>query len=154
MKNLLALLLALLVALPSGASAARGWTTAEISTSSHCKDLPARLVEPCLAHKGKTEPFRYVEVSASEACAILVDTAARTVCRDEVQRGLPFGAIPSEVGSPESPASVGLGNFEERTALASERTAKASERTALIVTIQFVAALAASTILLIVTLRD
>lgn len=154
MKNLLALLLALLVVLPSGASAARGWTTSEISTSSHCKDLPARLVEPCLAHKGKTEPFRYVEVSASEACAILVDTAARSTCRDEVQRGLPFGALPSEVGSPESPASVGLGNFEERTALAAERTAKASERTALIVTIQFALSLAAAAILVALTLRD
>lgn len=154
MNNTAALLVLLLAFLPRGASAVQGWTTSEISTSSHCKDLPARLVEPCMAHKGKPEPFRYVEVRASEACAILIDSAARPVCREEVQRGLPYGALPAEVGSPESPASVGIGNFEERTALAAERTAKATERTALIVTIQFVAALAASVLLLIVTLRD
>lgn len=154
MKNLVALFLALLAALPWEASAARGWTTSEISTSSHCKDLPARLVEPCLAHKGKPEPFRFVQVSASEACAILSDTAARSVCRDEVQLGLPYGALPTEVVSAQSTASVGIGNFEERTALAAERTANASERTALIVTIQFGIALVASALLLVATLRD
>ena len=154
MNNTVALLVLLLAFLPRGASAAQGWATSEISTSSHCRDLPARLLEPCMAHKGKTEPFRYVEVRASEACAILADSAARPLCLEEVQRGLPYGALPSEVGTPQSPASVGLGNFEERTALAAERTAKATERTALVVTVQFAVSLAAAAILVALSLRD
>jgi len=154
MKHALALAILLLAFLPRGASASQGWTTAEISTSSRCKDLPARVVDACIAHKGSSEPFRYVEVTASEACTIVLDSATRLACRDEVQRGIAFGALPSEVASPETSARVGIGNFEERTALAAERTAKASERTAFIVTFQFVASLTLAAVVLILSLRD
>lgn len=134
--------------------AAPGWTTSEISTSGQCKDVPARIVDACRAHKGSNEPFRYVEVTASEACAIVLDSAARLACRDEVQRGIAFGALPLEVETPQTRARVGIGNFEERTALAAERTAKASERTAFIVTFQFVVSLTLAAVVLVLSLRD
>lgn len=154
MNKSLALLLVLSALLSGGAHAASGWSEIEITSSSRCKDLPTRIVDPCLAHKGNSAPFRYIEVSASEACVLLKDSANRPACREEVLRGLPFAALTSEVATPESRASVGIGSFEERTALAAERTANASERTALVVTIQFALSLAAAAVLVALSLRD
>lgn len=155
MNKSLALLLSAFVLLSSGAhAAASGWSEIEVSSSSRCKDLPSRVVELCMAHKGNSAPFRYIEVNASEACALLKDSTTRTDCREEVQRGLPFGASAAEVVPPASPSSVGIGSFEERTALAAERTANASERTALVVTIQFALSLAAAAVLIALSLRD